>query len=295
MKKFSIQRAVVTGLLAVAMISPALAQKVKSVQISPEKLDMVMGDVSFVTAEVSPSNAKDSEVWYTSSNLDVARVSSEGRIRAVGPGSATIKVISKSGYKKDTMKVNVTLPENKPALAPKELPKEIATTGVTITPALITVAVGSKEYATGKVVPANASDQGVWFESSDPSIATIDSFGVVRGVAPGEVTLKVLTAQGTITSTSKAKVIGKEFSVQSVKITPAVIRAAVGEKKYVTGAVVPSTALNKGVWFRSSDESVAKVNSFGVVTAVGEGIALITVHAADGGFTDTSRITVRAK
>lgn len=295
MKKFSIQRVVVTGLLAVAMVSPALAQKVKSVKISPEKLDLVMGDVSFVTAEVAPSNAKDPEVWYTSSNLDVARVSSEGRVRAVGPGDATIKVISKSGYKKDTMKVTVTLPQNIVPVEPAELPKDIATTGVTITPALVTIAVGSKDYVSGKVLPKNASDQGVWFESSDPSIATIDSYGVVRGVAPGEVTLKVLTAAGKITSTSKAKIIGKEFSVSSVNISPAVIRAAVGEKKYVTGAVVPSTALNKGVWFKSSDESVAKVNSFGVVTAVGEGIALITVHAADGGYTDSSRITVRAK
>ena len=60
----------------------------------------------------------------------------------------------------------------------------------------------------------------------------------------------------------------------------------------LTAAVEPATATNKKVDWTSSDEDVATVSESGLVTAVAQGEAIITVTTRDGGFTATCKITV---
>ena len=49
----------------------------------------------------------------------------------------------------------------------------------------------------------------------------------------------------------------------------------------------PSTAINQNVTWSSSNENVAVVDNNGFVSALGEGLAIITVTTEDGGFTAT--------
>ena len=65
-----------------------------------------------------------------------------------------------------------------------------------------------------------------------------------------------------------------------------------GETLTLTATVAPSDAANKSVTWSSSNTSVATVTTSGVVTAVGEGTAVITVKTADGGKTASCKVTV---
>ncbi len=65
-----------------------------------------------------------------------------------------------------------------------------------------------------------------------------------------------------------------------------------GETLTLTATVAPSDAANKSVTWSSSNTSVATVSTSGVVTAVGEGTAVITVKTADGGKTATCTVAV---
>jgi len=56
----------------------------------------------------------------------------------------------------------------------------------------------------------------------------------------------------------------------------------VGETVETDWSVLPSDATNKGMTFKSQQPKVATVDSFGVVTAVGRGVATIVATAADG-------------
>lgn len=65
-----------------------------------------------------------------------------------------------------------------------------------------------------------------------------------------------------------------------------------GETLTLTATVAPSDAANKSVTWSSGNTSVATVSTSGVVTAVGEGTAVITVKTADGGKTATCTVAV---
>ncbi len=60
----------------------------------------------------------------------------------------------------------------------------------------------------------------------------------------------------------------------------------------LTATILPEDATRTSVTWKSSDESVATVNAKGMVTAVAEGTATITVTTGDGGFTASCEVTV---
>ncbi len=81
-------------------------------------------------------------------------------------------------------------------------------------------------------------------------------------------------------------------AVSGVGVSPKNISVAVDGNAKLTATVQPTNATNKNVTWSSSNTSVAKVSSNGVVTGVAEGDAVITVKTKDGGFTATSKVTV---
>ena len=84
---------------------------VTGVSVSPETLEMKVGDADQqLTATVSPDNAANKNVTWTSSDETVATVDSTGKVHAVGAGTATITVTTEDGSKTDTCEVTVTGP-----------------------------------------------------------------------------------------------------------------------------------------------------------------------------------------
>ncbi|MBU2949347.1 Ig-like domain-containing protein [Tamlana agarivorans] len=80
--------------------------------------------------------------------------------------------------------------------------------------------------------------------------------------------------------------------VTSVSLSPSSISLNAGNTEALSVSVSPSDASNKDVSYSSSNTSVATVNSNGVVTAISEGSATITVTTEDGDYTDTTSVTV---
>lgn len=98
-------------------VSPAVVTveaktiKVTSVAVSPKTLNLEVGQTRTLTATVTPDNATDKTVTWTSSNDKVATVV-DGTVAAVGEGTATITATAANG-KKDTCKVTVKVPAHK--------------------------------------------------------------------------------------------------------------------------------------------------------------------------------------
>ena len=81
---------------------------VTSVTVSSKTLNLEVGQTRTLTATVTPDNATDKTVTWTSSNDKVATVV-DGTVAAVGEGTATITATAANG-KKDTCKVTVKVP-----------------------------------------------------------------------------------------------------------------------------------------------------------------------------------------
>ncbi|HOK98599.1 MAG TPA: glycoside hydrolase family 9 protein, partial [Bacteroidales bacterium] len=87
---------------------PGQTVPVTGVTVSPTTLSLTVGQTATLTATVSPANATNKSVSWSSSNTSVATVSSSGVVTAVAAGSATITVTTVDGAKTATCAVTIT-------------------------------------------------------------------------------------------------------------------------------------------------------------------------------------------
>lgn len=111
--------------------------------------------------------------------------------------SAEIKKISAYIYQEGGGTTTVNTLTDDWALIAGWAPKEfVAVTGVEVTPATALVAIGATQQLTANVSPLNATDLTVSWTSSDKTIATVSSKGIVKGVKIGNATITATTRDG---------------------------------------------------------------------------------------------------
>lgn len=111
-----------TAPAATSVTTVAKQVAVSMITVSPKTLNLEVGQTGTLTATVTPDNATDKTVTWTSSNDKVATVV-DGTVAAVGEGTATITATAANG-KKDTCKVTVKVPAHKhtPVAVPAQEP-----------------------------------------------------------------------------------------------------------------------------------------------------------------------------
>lgn len=82
--------------------------KVTGVAVSPKELNLSILQINALSATVSPTNAANKSVTWSSSNTGIVTVDTKGKIKAVGNGTAYVIVKTSDGGFKDSCKVNVT-------------------------------------------------------------------------------------------------------------------------------------------------------------------------------------------
>lgn len=168
----------------------------------------------------------------------------------------------------------------------------VPVTGVTVLPTTVSLGVGATQQLTPTVAPANATNKNVTYSSNNTGVATVNGSGLVTAVASGTATITVTTQDGAKTATSAITVTSSNVAVTSVSLSPSTVSLSVGATQQLTATVLPSNATNKNVSYSSNNTGVATVNASGLVTAVSNGTATITVTTADGNKTSTCAVTV---
>ncbi len=176
-------------------VGPAVA--VTGITLDKTSVSIPQATTATVKATVSPSNATNKSVKWTSSNESVATVSG-GIIKGVSIGTATITATTNNG-KTATVKVTVTKNDS-----------IIDATGVTISPTSLTLTTGKTGTLTATVSPSNATDKTVTWTSSNESVAKV-SGGTVTAVAEGTATITAKTSNGK-TATATVTVEGKTMT-----------------------------------------------------------------------------------
>ncbi len=251
---------------------------VKEIKLDKDSAEVQVGKTLTLTATISPSDATDKTVTWSSSDKAVATVDSKGVVTAVKPGTATITASAKGkdGDVKATCTVKVTA----------------AVTGVSLDRSDASLKVGESLTLTATVSPAEATKRDVTWSSSDTSVATVSDTGVVSAVKAGSATITATTAEGGFKATCNVKVSAP--SVTGVSLDRSEASLKVGESVTLSATVSPSDASNRNVTWSSSDSSVASVDGSGVVSAAKAGKATITVTTEDGGFKASCTVTVAA-
>lgn len=167
----------------------------------------------------------------------------------------------------------------------------VAVTGVSLNNNSLELYETSSQTLVATVSPANATNKNVTWESSNESVAIVDSSGKVSALSAGTTTITVTTEDGSKTATclvtvkASVKVTGVTLNKSSTTLTRT-------HTETLTATVLPENASNKAVTWSSNNETVATVSSTGVVTANAVGNAVITVTTQDGNKTATCSVTV---
>lgn len=177
----------------------------------------------------------------------------------------------------------------------KEKDKSVAVTEVRLDKSATTLVEGDTEELMATVMPENATDKGIEWKSSDESVATVSQTGLVTALKEGSSAITVITNDGGFKATCDVTVNKKVIAVTSVVLGNTELTLVEGEEEKLAVAVTPENATDKSVVWESGNESVATVSQEGLVTAVGEGKAMITVKTNDGGFSASCEVTVKKK
>ena len=281
--------AVLPGLLLAGCDSSSTSNDLASIVITPSPVRLTMGGVGqLVVTGVYGDGTRapiNTGLVFSSSAPDVAAVSSSGVVTALGIGSATVTATA-SGK---VASVTVTVASTAATLVAIDIVPPSALLGIRGTEQL-TVSGTYSDFSTVNVTA------GSTFVSSSPGVATISAAGLVTAVAAGSTTIVAThTASGKIaTATIFVTGGGAPPTLASIAVTPPTVSLAPARTQQltVTGTYSDSSTANltSGSTFASSATSVATVSAAGLVTAVANGTATITVTAS--GKTSTASVTV---
>ena len=170
--------------------------------------------------------------------------------------------------------------------------KEGLVTAISIYPPSIKMYPGEWTMAIATVLPWNAANQNVTWSSSNPSIATVNAYGVVEAIAPGNATITA-TAQDGSGKKASSPVTVKPWLVESITLSASDMTLFEGETGQLRATVLPASASNTSVTWKSSNTSVATVDQNGLVTAKKAGTVTVTCTAQDkSGVKATCAVTV---
>lgn len=255
------------------------AKKVTGITLDAQSKTVTKGDTFKLTATVTPTDADNKQLDWSSNATDKATVDTSGNVTTKATGSAIITAKSKDGSNKQAT-CNVTIN-----------PKLV--TGITLSESTKSLERGGTFKLTATIAPTDADNKQVEWSSNASDKASVDVEGNVTAKAVGEAVITAKSKDGSNKTATCTVTVGPK-KVTGITVDPATKSIAVNAKFTLTANVVPADADNKGVTWSSGTPANATVNAeTGEVTGVKAGEAIITATAKDGsGKTGTCTVTV---
>ena len=231
----------------------------------PSKNMLAVGESITLTATVSPDNATNKSVTWSSDNEAVAKVgATTGKVTAEGVGEATITVTTANGGKTASYKITVHVPVE----------------SITLDKESATLFIGDTLTLTATVTPDTATDKSITWTSSNGTVATVDQNGKVTAKSVGTATITAKAGEQSANCTITVK---QKVAATGVEILNAPETLDYGTPLKLEAKVIPDTATNQEVSWSSSKDSIATIDKDGNVKTVGEGDVTFTVKTEDGG------------
>lgn len=258
---------------------------VTGITLNPTSYELIEGESVTITATVTPSDAANKNVQWSSSNPDIL-VSNGTVTTSFKPGAATTTVNGREMLGKGTITATTEDGGKKATCEVTVFAKTIAVTGISLSEDDLFLEKGQSYTLKATVVPDNATNKTVQWTISNASVATVDQNGTVNAISSGKAT--ITASAGDKSATCAVSVV---IPVTSITLNKTSITLEKGSYEVLTATVSPQDATNKEVKWTSSDASVAYVEN-GVVTARKAGDATITASVADFSATCTVSVIV---
>lgn len=183
------------------------------------------------------------------------------------------------------------------AIAPQTSLPEILVTDITLSHSKAALKIKESLLVKTTILPEDAANKVLNWTSSNPTIATVDSNGLIKAVSPGSAIITAVSSDGSnISKTVTVTVAPDTIVVTSIKMNKTSLVLAKGKSGKLTASVLPKNATNSSIIWSSSDSKVASVDSTGTVKGNSYGTATIKATSKDNAkVIATSKVTVGYK
>lgn len=244
--------------------------KVTGISLNNTNLELKIGDTYNLSCNITPSNATNKNVEWSSSNSDIVSVES-GKITAKTKGDATITV--KSCDTGITASCNV-----------KVLSK---VTSISLNKTELNLNKGDTYNLIYTIAPDDAANKDVEWSSSNIDVVSVEN-GKITAKKPGIATITVKATETGLSSSCSVTVTSKVENISLEKEEYTVIK-----DRYltITPVISPDDATNKEYSMTSEDENIIKIED-GKIKGVNIGEANVTFKTVDEEKSVTAKIKV---
>ena len=251
---------------------------VSAITLDKSSVKINSGKTVQLKATISPSNASNKSITWSTSNKNVATVDKNGLVKGISYGTAVITARS-SNYKTAQCTVSVD----------GSTINIVEVSAIQLNRTSLILSKGGSSTMTAMIAPYNASDQSVKWSTNNSKVATVDKNGVVKGVNYGTATITATSSNG---KTAKCMVTVKKVEVSTVTLDKYSANVNVGKTIQLKAIINPSNADNKSVTWSTSNKSIATVDKNGLVKGISSGTVTITATSNNG---KTAKCTVTVK
>ncbi len=275
-----------SGMLSASATATVTPATITGITVTPNPVVLPAGGTVQITAVATLSDGSSQDVTgslvYNSSNPAVATIDADGKVHAVGEGSATITITPPSGSGSSfTVTVSTATLQS-----------------IAITPANLTLSAGTQQQLTAVGTFSDGSTQdltsSLQWSSSDTSKATVSSTGVLTSIAPGPVT--ITATNGTVSQAYSVTV--SPATISTITLSPANVSLAAGQSLQMAATAVLSDGTQQDVtssahWSVTNSSAASVSNSDGsqgLLTALASGS--FQVQASINGVIGSAVVTV---
>ena len=234
-----------------------IVQPVTGIQLSGSSHTLYMTRTMDLTAVVSPANASNASITWSTSNSDVAAVDQNGHVTPVGTGSATIRATAQDGYGAiGSWELTV---ESRPGASTVSVYTSSGDTSAALCP-------NDTLQLNAVIDPSDALQSVTWSAINGSGEVTVDQAGIVTAVSSGTATVRATAENGVYGDIS----IMVLYYPQTVVIS-GFNAVYTNETIQLSARVTPDEVTDNTVTWSSSNTSIATVDSNGLVTGVAPG------------------------
>ncbi len=244
-----------------------------SLEIEPKSATLIIGNSLQLEGTVHPDNTTDKTLVWKSEDKNVATVTENGLVEAVGLGKT--RIIATSGSATGYCEITV-----EPILAEK----------VIISRQSINMLIGSTETLTATIEPENTTHKEIVWNSENEEIATVTE-GVISGIGVGKT---IITATCGNASAS-CEVTVEPIKVTGINLSNESFEIEMTDRYQLTATILPTNATNQKVNWSSDNPDIAEVDESGWVTGISEGTTTIHATTEDGNYSASCDVTVTLK
>lgn len=239
-----------------------VTSKPTGITLDQSDITLNKGSYQFLYATLTPANASENTITWSSTDTSVATVTQGGKVTAVAAGSTLIFAKDASG---NSAYCKVTVVES--------------VEGIKLNFNKKTLKKGNSFKLKATFTPTTATNKSITWSSSNKSVASVSKDGMVKGVKGG---VAIITAKSVDGKHVDTCIVTVKESVTKIVLNKTSYKLGKGKSYTLKASVKNSTASNKTVKWKSSNTKVATVNSKGKVTGKSIGYATITATATDG-------------